>query len=191
MALPETLWLPSTALGKVDGENYRAFVIEKAHLPVPENQSGSKRLIVESMASVGINVDVTDIVYAPAPGDTRAGFVTIHLIAQVTDSAQLNSKKVWASHPLGRTEAVALPEIGFFTIGGLTAPAAAAGSADSKSSSADANMGDGVATEVAEPPSKQSKTSGSVGAPVGAEADDYDSSDEPEIRAVTKTPLGS
>ena len=54
MALPETLWLPPTSLAKVDDTNYRAFVIEKVQLPHPENQSGSKRLIVESMASVGI-----------------------------------------------------------------------------------------------------------------------------------------
>ena len=53
----------STALEKVDDEHYRALVIKKAQLPHPENQSGSKRLIVESMASVGINADVTDIVY--------------------------------------------------------------------------------------------------------------------------------
>ena len=63
----------STALGKVDDEHYRALVIEKAHLPAPENQSGSKRLIVESMASVGINTDVTGIVYAPAPGRHPTG----------------------------------------------------------------------------------------------------------------------
>ena len=67
------------------------------------NHNGSKRPIVESMASVGINADATDVVYAPAPGDTRSGFVTIRLVAQVTESAQLNSKKLWASHPLGRT----------------------------------------------------------------------------------------
>ena len=54
MALPETPWLPPTSLAKVDDTNYRAFVIEKVQLPHPENQSGSKRLIVESMASVGI-----------------------------------------------------------------------------------------------------------------------------------------
>ena len=120
MALPATLWLSSTALGKVDDEHYRALVIEKAHLPVPENQSGSKRPIVESMASVGINADVTDIVHAPAPGDTRSGFVTVRLVAQVTESAQQNPKKVRASHPMGRTEAAALPDIGIFTIGGVT-----------------------------------------------------------------------
>ena len=120
MALPETRRLPSTALDKVGDEHYRALVIEKAQLPHPESQSGSKRLIVESMAPVGINVDVTDIVYAPAPGDTRSGFVTVRLVAQVTESAQQNSKKVWASHPMGRTEAVALPDIGIFTIGGVT-----------------------------------------------------------------------
>ena len=62
MALPKTLWLSPTALGKVDDEHYRALVIEKAHLPAPENQSCSKRLIVESMASVGINADVAGIV---------------------------------------------------------------------------------------------------------------------------------
>ena len=63
MALPKSLWLPPTALDKVDDENYRALVIDKAHLPAPENQSGSKRLIVETMASVGIITDVTGIVY--------------------------------------------------------------------------------------------------------------------------------
>ena len=121
MALPKTLWLSSTTLSKADDEHYRALVIEKAQLPHHENQSGSKkRLIVESMASVGINADVTDIVHAPAPGDTRSGFVTVRLVAQVTESAQQNSKKVWASHPLGRTEAAALPDIGIFTIGGVT-----------------------------------------------------------------------
>ena len=104
----------------MDDEHYRALVVDKALLPHPDNQSGSKRLIVESMASVGINADVTDIVYAPAPGDTRSGFVTVRLVAQVTESAQQNSKKVWASHPLGRTEAAALPDIGIFTIGGVT-----------------------------------------------------------------------
>ena len=120
MALPKALWLPPTALGKVDDEHYRALVIEKAHLPAPENQSGSKRLIVETMASVGINTDVTGIVYAPAPGDTRPGFVTVRFVAQVTEGAQPNAKKVWASHPLGRFEAVALPDIGVFTINGVT-----------------------------------------------------------------------
>ena len=63
----ETLWLSSTTLDKVDDEHYRALVIDKAQLPRPDNQSGPKRLIVESMASVGINADLTDIVYAPAP----------------------------------------------------------------------------------------------------------------------------
>ena len=92
MALPKSLWLPPTALDKVDDENYRALVIDKAHLPAPENQSGPKRLIVETMASVGIITDVTDIVYAPAPGDTRPGFVTARFVAQVTESAQLNAK---------------------------------------------------------------------------------------------------
>ena len=120
MALPKSLWLPPTALDKVDDEHYRALVIEKAHLPAPENQSGSKRLIVETMASVGINTDVTGIVYAPAPGDTRPGFVTVRFVAQVTEGAQPNAKKVWASHPLGRFEAVALPDIGVFTINGVT-----------------------------------------------------------------------
>ena len=122
MALPKALWLPPTALGKVDDddEHYRALVIEKAHLPAPENQSGSKRLIVETMASVGINTDVTGIVYALAPGDTRPGFVTVRFVAQVTEGAQPNAKKVWASHPLGRFEAVALPGIGVFTINGVT-----------------------------------------------------------------------
>ena len=119
MALPETLWLSPTSLAKVDNDNFRAFVIDKAHLPHPENQSGSKRLITESMAAVGIEVNPNDIVYAPVPGDTRAGFVTVHLVAKITESAQLNAKKVWASHPLGRNEAVAIPDIGVFTIGGL------------------------------------------------------------------------
>ena len=42
-------------------------------------------------------------------------------------------------------------------------------------------MTEGAAAEAAEPPAKQPKTSGPVGAPPGAEADDYDSSDEEEI----------
>ena len=120
MALPKTRRLSSTALGKVDDEHYRALVIEKAQLPHPANQSGSKRLIVESMVPVGINADVTDIVYAPAPGGTLPGFVTVRLVAQVTESAQQNSKKLWGSHPMGRSGAVALPDIGIFTIGGVT-----------------------------------------------------------------------
>ena len=119
MALPETLWLSPTSLAKVDNDNYRAFVIDKAHLPHPENQSGSKRLITESMAAVGIEVNPNGIVYAPAPGDTRSGFVTVHLVAEITESAQLNAKKVWASHPLGRNEAVAIPDLGVFTINGV------------------------------------------------------------------------
>ena len=57
LALPETLWLSPTSLAKVDNDNFRAFVIDKAHLPHPENQSGSKRLITESMAAVGIEVN--------------------------------------------------------------------------------------------------------------------------------------
>ena len=96
MAFPETLWLSPTSLAKVDDGNYRAFVIDKAQLPHPENQSGSKHLVVGTMASVGINTDVTGIMHAPAPGDTRSGFVTVHLVANSTESAQLNSKKVWA-----------------------------------------------------------------------------------------------
>ena len=60
MAFPDTLLLPASALAKVDDENYRALVIDKAQLPYPENQNGSKRLIVESMASVGINVDAEE-----------------------------------------------------------------------------------------------------------------------------------
>ena len=119
MALPETLWLSPTSLAKLDNDNYRAFVIDKAHLPHPENQSGSKRLITESMAAVGIEVNLIDIVHAPDPGDTRSGFVTVHLVAKITESAQLNAKKVWASHPLGRNEAVAIPDIGIFTINGV------------------------------------------------------------------------
>ena len=87
MALPETLLLPASALDKVDDDNYRALLIDKAQLPHPENQNGSKRLIVDSMASVGINIDATDVVYAPAPGDTRSVFVTISLVAQVIESA--------------------------------------------------------------------------------------------------------
>ena len=112
--------MSSTALGKVDDGHYRALVIEKAHLPAPENQSGSKRLIVESIAAVGINADVSGIVHAPAPGDTRPGFVTVRFVAQVTESAQPNSNKVWASHPMGRFGAVALPDTGIFTISGVT-----------------------------------------------------------------------
>jgi hypothetical protein len=49
------------------------------------------------MMSVGIEVDPVDITYAPAPGDTRSGFVTVVIVAKVTDGAQLNAKKVWAS----------------------------------------------------------------------------------------------
>ena len=104
----------------MDDDNRRAFVIEKAKLPHPEDQLGPKRLIVDTMASVGINTDVDDIAYAPAPGDTRSGFVTVHLVANITEQAQLNAKKVWSSYPMGRSEAVALPEIGIFTIGGVT-----------------------------------------------------------------------
>ena len=82
--------------------------------------SFNKRSITESMAAVGIETNPNDIVYAPVPGDTRAGFVTVHLVAKITESAQLNAKKVWASHPLGRNEAVAIPDIGVFTINGVT-----------------------------------------------------------------------
>ena len=64
--------------------------------------------------------DPIDITYAPAPGDTRSGFVTVVIVAKVTDGAQLNAKKVWASHPLARSEPVALPGIGVFTINGVT-----------------------------------------------------------------------
>ena len=49
MALPETLWLSPTSLAKVDNDLYRAFVIDKVHLPHPENQSGSKRPITLDM----------------------------------------------------------------------------------------------------------------------------------------------
>ena len=77
MARPENLWLSPASLAKVDDDNYRAFIIDKAHLPFPENQSGSKRLIADTMMSVGIEVDLVDITYAPAPGDTRSGFVTV------------------------------------------------------------------------------------------------------------------
>ena len=112
MARPENLWLSPASLAKVDDDNYRAFIIDKAHLPFPENQSGSKRLIADTMMSVGIEVDPVDITYAPAPGDTRSGYVTIVIIAKITDGAQLNAKKVWTSHPLARSEPVALPDIG-------------------------------------------------------------------------------
>ena len=120
MARPENLWLSPASLAKVDDDNYRAFIIDKAHLPFPENQSGSKRLIADTMMSVGIEVDPVDITYAPAPGDTRSGYVTIVIVAKITDGAQLNAKKVWASHPLARSEPVALPDIGVFTINGVT-----------------------------------------------------------------------
>ena len=72
------------------------------------------------MMSVGIEVDPVDITYAPAPGDTRSGFVTVVIVAKITDGAQLNAKKVWASHPPARSEPVALPDIGVFTINGVT-----------------------------------------------------------------------
>ena len=120
MARPENLWLSPASLAKVDDDNYRAFIIDKAHLPFPENQSGSKRLIADTMMSVGIEVDPVDITYAPAPGDTRSGYVTIVIVAKITDGAQLNAKKVWASHPLARSEPVALPDVGVFTINGVT-----------------------------------------------------------------------
>ena len=120
MARPESLWLSPASLAKVDDDNYRAFIIDKAHLPFPENQSGSKRLIADTMMSVGIEVDPVDITYAPAPGDTRSGYVTIVIVAKITDGAQLNAKKVWTSHPLARSEPVALPDIGVFTINGVT-----------------------------------------------------------------------
>ena len=42
-------------------------------------------------------------------------------------------------------------------------------------------MTEDAAAEAAEPPAKQLKTSGPVGAPPGAEVDDYDSSDEAEV----------
>ena len=84
MALPKSPWLPPTALDKVDEEHYRALVIEKAHLPAPENQSGSKRLIVETMASVGINTDVTGIVYEPAWDQPS---VLKNLVYAVTDDS--------------------------------------------------------------------------------------------------------
>ena len=87
MARPENLWLSPASLAKVDDDNYRAFIIDKAHLPFPENQSGSKRLIADTMMSVGIEVDPADITYAPAPGDTRSGFVTVVIVAKVTDGA--------------------------------------------------------------------------------------------------------
>ena len=112
MARPENLWLSPASLAKVDDDNYRAFIIDKAYLPFPENQSGSKRLIADTMMSVGIEVDPVDITYAPAPGDTRSGYVTIVIVAKITDGAQLNAKKVWTSHPLARSEPVALPDIG-------------------------------------------------------------------------------
>ena len=102
--------------------NTTARSSSKRHIfiPLPGNQSGSKRLIVESMAPVGINTDVTGVVYAPAPGDTRPEFVTVRFVAQVTEGTQPNSKKAWASHPMGCFEAAALPDIGIFTISGVT-----------------------------------------------------------------------
>ena len=93
MAPPETLRLSPASLAKVDNDNYRAFIIDKAHLPHPENQSGSKRLITESMASVGIGADPNGIVCAPAPGDTRSGFVTVHLVAKITEIAQRSAER--------------------------------------------------------------------------------------------------
>ena len=50
MARPENLWLSPASLAKVDDDNYRAFIIDKAHLPFPENQSGSKRPIARTLA---------------------------------------------------------------------------------------------------------------------------------------------
>ena len=115
MALPKSPWLPPTALDKVDDEHYRALVIEKAHLPAPENQSGPKRLIVETVASVGIITDVTDIVYAPAPGDTRPGFATLRFVAQVTDKEPNRTlRRCGPATRWDAFEAVALPDIGVF-----------------------------------------------------------------------------
>ena len=72
--------------------------------------------------------------------------------------------------------------------GALMPAEAAATAADTNGSNAssatpqsDARMTEGVAAEAAEPPAKQPKTSGPVGAPPSAEADNYDSSDEAEI----------
>jgi HAMP domain-containing protein len=47
-------------------------------------------------------------------------------------------------------------------------------------------MGEPASAESAEPPAKQPKTSGPVGAPPGAEADDYDSSEE---EMITEQPM--
>ena len=47
-------------------------------------------------------------------------------------------------------------------------------------------MTESASAEPAEPPSKQPKTSGPVGAPPGAEADDYDSSEE---EVITEQPM--
>ena len=68
-----------------------------------------QRLIAGTMGSVRIEVDPIEITYAPAPGGTRSGFVTVVVVAKVTDSAQLNAKKVWASHPLARSVPGAAP----------------------------------------------------------------------------------
>ena len=70
-------------------------------------------------------------------------------------------------------------------VAGALMPSAPAGTAETKVDSDagetmqnDESMTESASAEPAEPPSKQPKTSGSVGAPPGAEADDYDSSEE-------------
>ena len=77
MARPRNLWLSPASLAKVDDDNYRAFIIDKAHLPSPENQSGSKRLIADTMMAVGIEVDPVDITYAPAPVATTSKSISV------------------------------------------------------------------------------------------------------------------
>ena len=92
MARPENLWLSPASLAKVDDDNYRAFIIDKAHLPFPENQSGSKRLIADTMMSVGIEVDPADITYAVAPqpaGAKRGPDTQTEVLHRPTASARI------------------------------------------------------------------------------------------------------
>ena len=78
-------------------------------------------------------------------------------------------------------------------VAGALMPPEPAGAAETKVDSnasatpqSDARMTESASAEPAEPPSKQPKTSGPVGAPPGAEADDYDSSEE---EVITEQPM--
>ena len=78
-------------------------------------------------------------------------------------------------------------------VAGALMPSAPAGADEAKADTDaaattqdDDTMSEVAGAEPAEPPSKQPKMSGPVGAPPGAEADDYDSSEE---EAITEQPM--